>query len=420
MSAPLPPDSLAFAFVQAARIVAAVQGGQSLAEGLLAGVPAACRPQVQDMVYGCLRAFGRAEFLLARLLDRPLAVPAVCALLQLALHRLENRPGNPHTVVDQAVEAAGCLSGGRFKGLANAVLRNFLRRQDELQAAAAADETASGMHPAWWRGRLRAAYPGEWEAIVAAGNSPPPMALRVNRRRQGRDDYLGVLAAAGIEAAARGADGVLLARPLPVDRLPGFAEGSVSIQDLGAQRAAFLLAPQEGSRVLDACAAPGGKTAHLLEGGELDLLALDLKPARCRRIGENLDRLGLHARVQAADCCRLEDWWDGRPYDAVLADVPCTASGVVRRHPDAKYLRRDADVDGFARTQARILDVLWQVVRPGGKLLYATCSLFPEENSGQIESFLARQPLALRRHQEQLLPDREHDGFYYCLLEKQG
>lgn len=420
MSQPLPQDSLAFALFHAARIVAAVHAGQSLAEGLLGGVPPPARPAVQDLVYGSLRRHGRAEFFLARLLDKPLTVPLPQALLQVALYRLETRPESPHTVVDQAVEAASRMVDGRFKGLVNGVLRNFLRRESELLAAAAGDETAGGMHPAWWLRRLRAAYPQDWEAIVEAGNAPPPMALRVNRRQLGRDDYAGRLAAAGVAAAARGDDGILLARPLPVDRLPGFAEGQVSVQDLGAQLAAPLLAPLAGSRVLDACAAPGGKTAHLLERSELDLLALDLKPARCRRIEENLQRLGLRAAVRAADCARLESWWDGRPFDAVLADVPCTASGVVRRHPDAKVLRRDADVASFARAQAAILDALWQVVRPGGKLLYATCSLFPEENSLQIERFVARQPQALRRHQEQLLPNREHDAFFYCLLEKQG
>ena len=201
--------------------------------------------------------------------------------------------------------------------------------------------------------------------------------------------------------------------------MPGFADGLLSVQDPGAQRAAELLDPAPGSRVLDACAAPGGKTAHLLErSADLDLLALDLKPSRCRRIADNLDRLGLHAEIKVADCARPADWWDGRPFDAVLADVPCTASGVVRRNPDAKWLRREADIASFAAAQARILDALWQVVRPGGKLLYVTCSVFPAENRHQIARFLARQAQARNRHEEQLLPTAEHDGFFYCLLDK--
>jgi 16S rRNA (cytosine967-C5)-methyltransferase len=205
---------------------------------------------------------------------------------------------------------------------------------------------------------------------------------------------------------------------LPVDRLPGFAAGLVSVQDPGAQRAAELLDPAPGSRVLDACAAPGGKAAHLLERADIELLALDLKPSRCRRITETLNRLGLSATVKAADCARPDRWWDGRPFDAVLADVPCTASGVVRRNPDAKWLRRADDIDSFATAQARILDALWPLLRPGGKLLYATCSVFPAENGEQIGHFLLRQPQARRCQEEQLLPSAEYDGFYYCLLEK--
>ncbi len=416
----LPPDSLAYALLHAARIDAAVGAGQSLADGLLARVDAAARPAVQDLVYGSLRQFGRGDFMLAQLLAKPLATPEVHALLLVALYRLETRPEAAHTVVDQAVAAAGELAGGRFRGLVNGVLRNFLRQRETLLAAAAADPVTAACHPEWWLRRLQAAYPADWPAIVAAGNGPPPMALRVNLRRTTRAAYQASLAAAGLAATPVGEAGLMLGRPLPVERLPGFAAGLVSVQDPGAQQAALLLDPAPGSRVLDACAAPGGKTAHLLERADLDLLALDLKPARCRRIAESLARLGLQASLKAADCARPAGWWDGRPFDAVLADVPCTASGVVRRNPDAKWLRRDADVAGFAATQARILDALWQVVRPGGKLLYATCSVFPEENGEQIRRFLATRPDARRDHEEQILPTADHDGFFYCRLEKRA
>ncbi len=416
----LPSDSLAYSLLQAAHVVAAVTAGQSLADRLLTRVPAIARPAVQDFVYGSLRACGRGDFFLDHLLQKPLADADVHALLLVALHRLESRPETAHTVVDQAVAAAGELAGGRCRGLVNAVLRNFLRRQSELVAAAAQAPAVAAQHPAWWLAELQAAWPDAWPAIVAAGNQPPPMALRVNRRRIGRDDYLQRLIDAGIAATPVGAAGLALERPLPVERLPGFADGLVSVQDPGAQRAAELLAPAPGSRVLDACAAPGGKTAHLLENADLDLLALDLKPARCRRVEENLARLGLSATVRAADCAKLASWWDGRPFDAVLADVPCTASGVVRRNPDAKWLRREADIESFALAQSRILDALWQVVRPGGQLLYATCSVFPRENTGQIARFLARRDDARRCSEEQLLPSAEHDGFFYCLLEKRA
>lgn len=409
---------MAFAFQQAARIDAAVFAGQSLADGLLARVEPVARPAVQDLVYGSLRRYGHGDFLLGRLLTRPLDAPEVRALLLVALYRLETRPDAAHTIVDQAVAAAGEMAEGRFRGLVNGVLRNYLRQQPQLLAELAADPVAVSQHPDWWLRRLQAAYPETWPDVVTAGNQPPPMALRVNRHRCSPVEYQARLNAEGIGANLFGEAGLLLDRPLPVDRLPGFAEGLVSVQDPAAQKAAALLDPEPGSRVLDACAAPGGKAAHLLERTDLDLLALDLKPSRCRRVAENLARLGLSATIETADCSRLDTWWDGQPFDAVLADVPCMASGVVRRNPDAKWLRRAADIASFAKTQARILDALWQVVRPGGKLLYATCSVFPEENTGQISRFLEARPDARCAHEEQILPTAEHDGFFYCRLEK--
>ncbi|MCB4360065.1 16S rRNA (cytosine(967)-C(5))-methyltransferase RsmB [Quatrionicoccus australiensis] len=414
----LPLTSLAFALQQAALINVAVFAGQSLADGLLGRVDPLARPAVQDLVYGSLRQYGRGDFFLSRLLSKPLAAEEIRALLLVAIYRLETRPDAAHTVVDQAVVAAGVMAEGRFRSLVNAVLRNFLRQQAALNTDLAADELASSQHPDWWLAQLQTAYPNDWPAIVAVGNAPPPMALRVNLRRIGRDEYQQRLSGVDIASTPIDEAGLMLDKPVGVDRLPGFFDGLVSVQDPGAQRTASLLDPQPGSRVLDACAAPGGKTAHLLERAELDLLALDLKPSRCRRIEENLARLGLQAGVKAADCAKLNLWWDGRPFDAVLADVPCTASGVVRRNPDAKWLRRETDIASFAASQARILDALWQVVRPGGKLLYVTCSVFPAENTEQIGLFLARQPLARRCHEEQLLPTAEHDGFFYCLLEK--
>jgi 16S rRNA (cytosine967-C5)-methyltransferase len=414
----LPIDSLAFALLQAARINAAVSAGQSLADGMLSRVDSLARPAVQDLVYGSLRCYGRGDFFLGRLLSKPLADTEVRMLLLVAIYRLETRPDAAHTVVDQAVVAATELAGGNFKGLVNGVLRNFLRQQAELVAALAADPVASSQHPDWWLTELQAAWPNDWQSIVAAGNGPPPMALRVNRRRISRNEYLQRLEAENIKATPVGDVGLMLEKPVSVDRLPGFAVGLVSVQDPGAQLAAKLLNPAPRSRVLDACAAPGGKTAHLLECADLDMLAMDLKPARCRRVTDNLDRLGLSAGIKAADCSKLNTWWDGRFFDAVLADVPCTASGVVRRNPDSKWLRRQSDIASFAGAQFKILEALWQVVRPGGKLLYVTCSVFPAENSVQISQFLARHSEANRRHEEQLLPTAEHDGFYYCLLEK--
>lgn len=416
---PLPPDSLARALLLAARAIAAVIGGRSLAEVPLASADElpATRASAQDLVYGALRRYGRGDAILAQLMTRPLADAEVRSLLLAALYRLDTRPDAAHTVVDQAVEAAGQLARGAFRGLVNGVLRNYLRRQDEILEKLAGDEAEAG-HPAWWLKRLRAAYPDDWPAIIAAGNAQPPMCLRVNRRRSARDDYRQHLAAAGIAATPVAAAGLLLARPQPVDALPGFAAGLCSVQDAGAQRAAELLAPVAGERVLDACAAPGGKTAHLLESADIDLVALEVDARRARRIDDNLARLGLAATVRIADCRNVAAWWDGRPFDRILADVPCTASGVVRRHPDSKWLRREKDIAGFARTQREILAALWPTLAAGGTLLYATCSLFPEENARQVAAFSGARADVVLLAEEQLLPREEHDGFYYALLRK--
>ncbi len=421
-SSPSPAPPLAQALAAAAAAVAAVLAGRT-PEAALAQADAALRPAALDLAYSALRDCGRGDCLLGRLLERPLKDRPARALLLVALARLERRPAEAHTIVDQAVTAAA----RPFRGLVNAVLRNFLRRRDELLAAAEADPAARWRHPLWWLDRLRATYPRQWQEIATAGNTQPPLCLRVNRRRLAGAEFLQELAAAGIGARALDETAILLDKPLPVERIPGFREGRVSLQDWGAQRAAPLLDARDGMRVLDACAAPGGKTAHLLELADLDLTALELDPQRARRIGENLERLGLAATVKVADAGRPRDWWDGRPesrYDRILADVPCSASGVVRRHPDIKWLRRPADVAGFARTQAALLDALWPLLAPGGKMLYCTCSVFAEENGEQVRAFAARHPDVRRlptggaEEELQLLPAADHDGFHYALLAK--
>jgi 16S rRNA (cytosine967-C5)-methyltransferase len=413
MPSALAPNSLAFVFLHAAPIVAGVMGSKSLADGALDAVPAVARPATQDLVYGVLRRHSESEALLAPLLHNP-PYPEIHALLFCALLRLDTWT-DAHTVVDQAVRAAGELEGGRYKGLVNGVLRNYLRRRDELVAAV--PDAARLKHPDWWTAKLQAAYPDDWRSIVAAGNEPPPMSLRVNRRKTDVSGYLARLTAENIKATAKDDFGILLEHPLPVSRLPAFAEGEVSVQDLGAQRAAALLAPalanSPNSRVLDACAAPGGKAAHLLEAYDIDLTAQDIDPARCRQIEQNLHRLSLTARVLTGDALTARG-----EYDAILADVPCSASGVARRRPDIKWLRRAEDISRFARTQGRMLANLWRALVPGGRLLYATCSVFPEENGEQIRKFLARQNDARLGSEEQWLPNAEHDGFYYALLEK--
>ncbi|WP_291993521.1 16S rRNA (cytosine(967)-C(5))-methyltransferase RsmB [Candidatus Accumulibacter sp. ACC003] len=416
----LAPDSLAYSLLLAARVIAQVHAGQSLTQALtaLGGTAAAARAAAQDVAFGSLRWYGCGEFILGRLLSKALPHPDTEGLLLAALYRLQTRPESAHVVVDQAVAAAGELAGGAFKGLVNGVLRNYLRERDVLHIAMAADEVAAQQHPSWWLARLRRAYPERWREIAAIGNVQPPMTLRVNQRRLAVADYLAQLQAAGLSARPLGSAALILDKAVAVDTLPGFADGCVSIQDAGAQRAAELLAPTAGQRVLDACAAPGGKTAHLLETADVELVALDVDALRARRIEDNLRRLGLAATVRVGDCRASEQWWDGNLFDAILADVPCSASGVVRRHPDIKYLRRESDIRQFARLQAEILDQLWSLLKAGGRFLYATCSLFPEENGAQIDAFLCRQPDARRLSEERLLPQDEHDGFFYALLQK--
>lgn len=408
-------------------MVAAVIDGGNLTdafERLLARHPAwpdTVRGAIRDLAWTTLREYGRSDAVLAHLVHTPPPVD-IRALLLVALQRLWQKPEQAHTVVDQAVEAAVALMPG-LKGMVNGVLRNALRQQGQWQAWIEADPGARHACPPWWQARLRAAHPQLWQAVLEAGRQRPPMALRVNPRRSTVADALAELEAAGASARVLENGALLLAQPRAVARLPGYAEGRVSVQDAGAQWAARLLHAEAGMRVLDACAAPGGKTAHVLEGADVDLLALELDPLRAGRIERNLARLGLAATVRVADCRRLDSWWDGRPFERILADVPCSASGVVRRHPDIKWLRRDTDIARFAAQQAEILDALWRVLAPGGTMLYVTCSVFDQENAGQIARFCARHADAERlpidgRTELQLLPNAEHDGFYFARLRK--
>ena len=424
MSAVLNPSPpLAESLAAAARAVGGVLSGASLNAGLEAIRPRILRAAAQDLSFNALRGYGLIDAALDRLLERPLMDQAVRALLLAALAELLNRPQSAHVVVHQAVEAAGLVGQPRAKGLVNAVLRNFLRQGAQLRDEIEKTETGRFRHPQWWIDRVRIAYPAQWEEVLRAGNAHPPMTLRVNVRRASVQSYLEKLAHAELHARPLGGAAVLLERPCRIDALPGCAEGEVSVQDKGAQAAATLLDARPGMRVLDACAAPGGKAAHLLELWECELIAVDISRARAVRIDENLTRLRLKATVQVGDATLPQTFWDGRPFDRILVDVPCSASGVVRRHPDILWLRRESDIAGFAATQARMLEALWQLLIPGGTLLYATCSVFPEENGLQVRSFLGRHPEASAMPlaglgDGQILPGSDTDGFYYALLQK--
>ncbi|MEW5769120.1 MAG: 16S rRNA (cytosine(967)-C(5))-methyltransferase RsmB [Pseudomonadota bacterium] len=382
----------------------------------------------QSLAYGTLRLAGRLRFFLDTLSGRPLSPPALLGPLLVGLFELDTEASPAYAAVSETVDGVA-RDHPRARGFANAVLRNFQRRQAELAQLAEGDEVARWNLPAWWLRRLREAYPQDWQAIVTQLNGHPPMTLRVNRRRATPEHYAELLQEAGLAARRTGPAALTLEQAVPVAELPRFQDGWVSVQDLGAQAAAPLLDCADGMRVLDACAAPGGKTAHLLELHDLRLTALDSDAQRLEQVTRTLARLGLAAEPRHADAGAPAGWWDGEPFDRILLDAPCTASGVVRRHPDGKWLKRAEDVQQLAREQARLLDALWPLLKPGGKMLYATCSLFPAENSRQIAAFLARQPQARATppelpgaldvaHGRQLLPGPDTDGFFYALLHK--
>jgi len=419
--------ALAAELAHAARVVAQVAGGRSLTgefERVGAEIPQGSRAALIDLTHATLRRYGRVQAIVDALSRRGPPDPLVQALLWCALYALESGRYGEHTVVDQAVRACVLLERWAAKGYVNALLRRLLRERAGIEARVERDPVAKHQHPDWWIELVRVAYPQQWAAVLDAGNAHPPMCLRVNRRRAAAAAYASELAEQGIRTYPCGADALLLERALPVDRLPGFREGRVSVQDLAAQRAAHLLDLQAGQRVLDACAAPGGKSAHVLELADVALTALDIDERRAGRIAPNLERLGLRAEIAIGDASSPEQWWDGRAYERILADVPCSASGVVRRHPDVKWLRRANDIALFSRRQRAILAVLWRLLAPGGKLLYATCSVFPQENEELVASFTAAETTARRLalpdgSSAQWLPDGQHDGFFYALIEKQ-
>lgn len=385
------------------------------------------RGALQDLSYGTLRFYGQLSAVLKQLLHKPLADERVRCLLLVALYQLLYSKADSFTIVDQAVRAAQKIQP-HASGLVNAILRNFIRQQSALLASAAKSEEGHYSYPQWWIDKIKAQYGEQAEKILLAGNQHPPMTLRVNRRRSTALEYLALLTQHGMNANLIPPDAIQLAQPVAVDKLPGFFDGLVSVQDAGAQYAAPLLDVRDGMRVLDACAAPGGKSTHLLELANIDLLALDKDAERLTRVQENCQRLQLSAKLQIGDAAHSQGWWDGKLFQRILADVPCSASGVVRRHPDIKWLRRPADMVGFAQQQRDILHNLWGLLEQDGKLLYVSCSVFAQENQQVIDDFL-------RQHQDaqqlptpaidalsthgQLLPDEQHDGFFYTLLHKQ-
>lgn len=423
----------------AARVVSTVMGGRSLDAALdtvRASTPSADMPLAQEMAYGTLRAHTQLRFIAERFLQKPLRQQDqdVLALILVGLYQLRGMRVPTHAAVAQTVAATQDLRKGWAKGLVNAILRSYLREAASLDAPIAADPALRYSHPAWLLEALQQDWPAQWEAIAAANNEHPPMSLRVNLHRTTRADYMLALAQAGLEAQASAHldSGVVLARPAGVQALPGFAAGLVSVQDLAAQYAAVLLDAQPGQHVLDACAAPGGKTAHVLERTPTlaGLIAVDIDAQRLTRVRDNLARLGLDATLIAADAADPGGWWDGRTFDRILLDAPCSATGVIRRHPDIKLHRRPSDVVQLEATQAKLLTALWPLLARGGKLLYVTCSVLSRENDRQVAGFCAQHPDARpmelviphalpRGAGWQILPGTaDMDGFFYACLQK--
>ena len=424
----------------AARALAAVLNGKaslgSSLPPLLDRVEPRDRGLAQDLAFGTARWQPRLALLADKLLQKPFkaADRDVEALLLVGLYQLLHTRIPAHAAIGETVACVDKLKKSSLKGLLNAVLRNAQRDHEALFAELERDPVLHTAHPRWLQKRLKADWPEQWQAICTANNEHPPLILRVNRRHGNRDDYLAELRGNGIEAepCTFSRDGIRLLQPCDVKTLPGFAEGRVSVQDEAAQLAADLLDLAPGQRVLDACAAPGGKTCHLLEAQPQlsEVIALDLEPGRLARVQENLERLQLKATLIAADGRDVTSWWDGKPFQRILLDAPCSATGVIRRHPDIKLTRQADDIAALAQLQGELLDALWPTLEVGGVLLYATCSVLPQENSDNIAAFLQRTPGAReldiagafglkQAHGRQLLPQADgHDGFYYAKLIK--
>ena len=430
--------------------------GRSLTE-VLGHCPSAARAGTQALSFEVLRRLGFAQAV-RRLLAPKNPPPALDALLLTALALLAPETESngldgpseryePHTLVNQAVAAARARQAASA-GFVNAVLRRLLREHTPIVQSVMQQPVAAFNHPAWWITRLQQDWPEHWQAMLAHNNQRAPMTLRVSSRHSTAQDYLAQLQARGMGGTIAGAQAIVLDKPCPVNQLPGFDLGHVSVQDAAAQWAApWLLGLDaaaglpplppmpEGARVLDACAAPGGKTTHLLELADVQLTALDQDASRLSRVGDNLARLGLKAHLQAADASQPNAWWDGQMFDAILLDAPCSASGIVRRHPDVRWLRRETDIAALGRTQTLLLDALWPLLRPGGRLLYCTCSVFKTEGQDQIDAFLQRPQAASAvldaaspGHLPPLLDNARAspgapapvsgDGFYYALIHR--
>lgn len=419
----------------AARAIARIMLGHSL-EDTMEPIPPDTpeMPFIKALVYGVVREHRLLSSLVDRLLDKPLTPdPLLHALLLCGLHQLRAMDVAAHAALNETVNAATELKRPHARGLVNAVLRRYQREAAALERTLPEDPAIRYSHPDWLVAALQQDWPERWQALLAANNRQGPLTLRVNRRALSRDAYLERLGQIGIGAQplAGCADAVVLDEARQVAKIPGFGNGQSSVQDASAQLAADLLDLRDGLRVLDACAAPGGKSAHMLERHSLDLTALDSDPRRLIRVDETLRRLKLQAELVAGDAGESSGWWNGQPYDRILVDAPCSGTGVIRRHPDIKWLRRDSDIVAMQQQQLRLLRALWPLLKPGGRMVYATCSTLRAEGDEVVSRFrlLADgvQPLRIDADWgepgdwgRRIAPGDAHDGFYYAVLTKAG
>ncbi|NLS14361.1 16S rRNA (cytosine(967)-C(5))-methyltransferase RsmB [Vibrio sp. SM6] len=410
-----------------------VDKGQSLSHALPAAQKT-IRPRdhalLQEICYGALRYLPRLESITNELMDNPLKGKkrVFHHLILVGIYQLSFMRIPAHAAVAETVEATTQLRGQSLRGLINAVLRSYLRDQEALDEKAVSHNAGKYGHPSWLLKLLQESYPEQWESIIEANNNKAPMWLRVNRQHHSREQYAALLdnAAIDYELHSEASDAIMLSTPCDVTLLPGFDKGWVSVQDAAAQLAVDYLKPNDNELILDCCAAPGGKTAHILEHTQnTEVVAIDSDATRLKRVYENLARLHLHADVICGDARTPKVWWQGEQFDRILLDAPCSATGVIRRHPDIKWLRRGDDIAALAQLQSEILDAMWQQLKPGGTLVYATCSVAPQENSEQIKAFLARTKDATLQDSDpqapgrQILPGEENmDGFYYAVITK--
>ncbi len=380
------------------------------------------------LAYGAIRFLGENQFFIQQLINKKITNKKIEALLCVALFQLNHDQSTDFTVVNEAVEAAKFINKSWAGSFVNGVLRNFIRQKEKLQTELKNDEAAFYSYPSWWINLIKENYTKDWESILLNGNKHPPLTLRINERKTNLKQYEEKLKSEAISYRVLGNIALELTQPTAVEKIPGFMDGEVSIQDFGAQLAAKLLDLQDGQICLDACSAPGGKTGHMLEIADIELVSIDHQKDRLYKVKENLERLHLHAHLKCSDLTAVNTWWNEKLFDRILLDAPCSASGVVRRHVDIKWLRRPRDIEMFAKQQKAMLEAMWQLLKKGGKLLYATCSIFNGENQKVIDRFIKERIDAKEvkwsvdseysKYENQLIPSENHDGFFYALLEK--